>query len=195
MNRIALTGGIGSGKSVVCRVFSLLGIAIYDSDSRAKRLMAESEDVRKRLCAEFGDDIYVDGILNRAALAARVFCDKAALSRLNAIVHPAVLHDFDCWAEERAAQGDRYVIMESAILFENNLDKGFEYTVAVDSPLEIRLERSMRRDRATREQILARMANQLPQEEVNSRADYVIYKDGDKMVWEQVLALDKVFEA
>ena len=195
MNRVALTGGIGSGKSVVCRVFSLLGVAIYDSDSRAKLLMAENKEVCERICASFGDDIYTDGVLNRAVLASRVFGDKAALEKLNSIVHPAVMHDFDRWATERAAHGDRYVIMESAILFENNLERGFDYTVAVDSPIEMRLARSMKRDGATREQILARMANQLSQEEVNARADYVIHKDGDEMVWGQILALDKIFGA
>ncbi len=192
---MALTGGIGSGKSVVCRMFSLLGVAVYDSDSRAKLVMMHSEEVHKALCEAFGKEVCSGGELNRALLAERVFGNKEALQRLNSIVHPAVIDDFDRWAERRAAQGDDYVIMESAILFENNLQGHFHHTIAVNSPLELRIERSMRRDRASREQILARIANQLPQHDVDARADHVIIKDADRLVWEQVLALDKLFRA
>ena len=117
--KVGITGGIGSGKSTVCRLFAQRGIAVYDSDREAKRLMTENGALRAGITARFGSESYVDGVLNRRYLAGRVFSDAQALADLNALVHPAVRSDFAAWAERQAGP---YVVLESAILFEAGLE-------------------------------------------------------------------------
>lgn len=171
MYKVAVTGGIGSGKSKVCELLAMYGVAIYDSDSRAKQLMTSSDEIKRALVERFGDAVYVDGELNRSYLAERVFCDKQELASLNAIVHPAVMRDFDRWAEEQS--GD-YVILESAILFEAGLENRVDAVIAVMSPVELRLERAMRRDGASEAKIRERMSNQLTDDERCERSKYAI---------------------
>lgn len=172
MYKVGLTGGIGSGKSTVSELFRGYGIAVYDTDSRAKYLMSHSESLRAELVAHFGEECYTTfGELNRGWLASRVFSSKEQLERLNAIVHPAVIEDFLSWAEEQ--RGD-YVVVESAILFESGIDHVVDRIVAVTAPEVLRLERAMERDGASREQIAGRMRNQMSDDERNRRADYTI---------------------
>ncbi len=171
MIKVAICGGIGSGKSTVCRMFAERGVALYDSDSRAKALMNESEELRKALVAEFGEECYADGALNRSYLASRVFGSAEQLARLNSIVHPAVKADFLRWAEEQ--EGD-FCILESAILFESGFDVVVDKTVAVLAPLPLRIERAMQRDGASREQIEARVKAQMGDDELVARADFAI---------------------
>ena len=171
MIKVAICGGIGSGKSTVCRMFAERGVALYDSDSRAKALMNESEELRKALVAEFGEECYADGVLNRSYLASRVFGSEEQLAKLNSIVHPAVKADFLRWAEEQ--EGD-FCILESAILFESGFDKVVDKTVAVLAPLPLRIERAMARDGASREQIEARVKAQMSDDELVARADFAI---------------------
>lgn len=171
MYKVGITGGIGSGKSLVCGLLSERGVAVYDSDSRAKELMHHSESLRKALVETFGGKCYVDGALNRRYLAERVFGDKEALRRLNSIVHPAVMADFAQWAEQ---QSGSYVVIESAILFEAGLEHYVDATVAVMAPEALRLERAMKRDGASEEQIRERMRNQLSDDERSERATYAI---------------------
>ena len=171
MMKVGITGGIGSGKSTVCRLFARLGVAVYDSDREAKRLMAEDAALRGGIVGRFGAGSYADGVLNRGYLAARVFSDPEALAALNALVHPAVLADFAAWSERQT--GD-YVILESAILFEAGLEHAVDRTVAVLAPLELRLERTCRRDGCDREAVLHRMAAQLDDDTLCARADYTI---------------------
>ena len=116
MIKVGITGGIGSGKSTVCRLFAACGAPVYDSDTQAKRLMEEDGPLRRRLAARFGEEIYAGGRLNRKLLAGRVFSDPAELSALNALVHPAVMEDFERWCGRQS--GADYVVLESAILFE-----------------------------------------------------------------------------
>lgn len=179
MYKVGVTGGIGSGKSTVCRLFAERGIAVYDSDSQAKRLMEESDTLRAALVGAFGEECYADGRLNRRYLAARVFGDAAALARLNALVHPAVREDFRAWAER---QSGPYVILESAILFEAGFENEVDTTLAVLAPAEERIKRCMERDGASREEVLRRMANQTDDDTlhrmaartiVNIRRDYL----------------------
>ena len=127
MYKIGITGGIGSGKSTVCRMLCEYGIAVYDSDSRAKQLMNESTELRQQLIEAFGEECYTDGELNRGYLASKVFGNAEALARLNAIVHPAVRADFRTWAEQ---QSGAYVILESAILFEAGFESEVDTTLA-----------------------------------------------------------------
>ena len=171
MIKVAICGGIGSGKSTVCQMFAERGVALYDSDSRAKALMNESDELRKALVAEFGEECYADGALNRPYLAGRVFGSEEQLARLNSIVHPAVEADFLRWAEEQ--EGD-FCILESAILFESGFDKVVDKTVAVLAPLPLRIERAMARDGASREQIEARVKAQMSDDELVARADFAI---------------------
>jgi dephospho-CoA kinase len=147
------------------------GIAVYIADTEAKRLMSSDETLKRDIVALFGDDAYLHGELNREFLASRVFCDKEALQRLNGVVHPAVMRDFAAWAEVQ--EGD-YVVLESAILFEAGLEGSVDATVAVMAPVELRLERAMRRDGADREKIEERMRNQLSDDERSERAKYAI---------------------
>ena len=171
MYKVGLTGGIGSGKSKVAELFALRGIAVYDSDSRAKALMTSDEPLRQSLIAEFGAECYTADGLNRAWLAARVFNDGEALKRLNAIVHPAVMRDFAAWADEQEGE---YVILESAILLEAGLEEHVDAVVSVMAPKSLRLERAMLRDCASREQIEQRMRNQMGDDERAERSKYAI---------------------
>lgn len=179
MYKVGVTGGIGSGKSTVCRLFAERGIAVYDSDSQAKRLMEESDTLRAALVGAFGTECYAEGRLNRRYLAGRVFGDADALSRLNALVHPAVREDFRMWAER---QSGPYVILESAILFEAGFENEVDTTLAVLAPAEERIKRCMERDGASREEVLRRMASQADDDTlyrlaartiVNIRRDYL----------------------
>lgn len=171
MYKVGITGGIGSGKSTVCAILAEFGVAVYDSDSRAKRLMNEDNTLRERLVERFGSEVYCAEGLNRRYLAERVFGNPEELKALNAIVHPAVMDDFDRWALE---QEGSYVVLESAILFEASLDRRVDVSVAVMVPEELRIERAMQRDGAQREQIVARMNNQISDEERVERAKYTI---------------------
>ena len=171
MYKVGITGGIGSGKSTVCAILAEFGVAVYDSDSRAKRLMNEDNTLRERLVERFGSEVYCVEGLNRIYLAERVFGNPEELKALNAIVHPAVMDDFDRWALE---QEGRYVVLESAILFEASLDRRVDVSVAVMAPEALRIERAMQRDGAQREQIVARMNNQISDQERVERAKYTI---------------------
>ena len=167
MYKVGITGGIGSGKSTVCRLFEQNGIAVYDSDARAKALMAESATLREQLVAAFGAECYNEQGLNRAYLAGRVFGDEVELRRLNGIVHPAVKDDFRRWAD---AQRGAYVVLESAILFESGFDAEVDTTLAVMAPMEERLRRTAERDGTDMEAIKRRMEHQLSDDELHARA-------------------------
>lgn len=169
--RVGVCGGIGSGKSTVCDMFAEFGVAVYSSDARAKALMEEDASLRKALVEAFGAECYADGHLNRAYLALRVFGHVEQLARLNSLVHPAVRADFETWA---AAQECKYVILESAILFESGFDAMVDCSVAVLAPRSLRLERAMMRDGASREAVEARMAAQMSDDELLARATYSI---------------------
>ena len=171
MRKIAVCGGIGSGKSTVCQMFAERGVAVYDSDSRAKSLMSESAELRDAIVAEFGEECYEGGMLNRSYLASKVFGSAEQLVKLNSIVHPAVKADFLAWAEEQ--HGD-FCILETAILFESGFDAVVDCSVAVLAPTPLRIERAMQRDGATREQIEARIKAQMGDDELMRRADFAI---------------------
>lgn len=179
MYKVGVTGGIGSGKSTVCRLFAGRGVAVYDSDAQAKRLMNESESLHEGIVQLFGEECYEGGELNRRYLASKVFADKEALVALNALVHPAVRADFRVWAERQSGE---YVILESAILFEAGFENEVDTTLAVLAPAEERVKRCMERDGSTREEVLRRMANQADDDTlhrlaartvVNIRRDYL----------------------
>lgn len=171
MIKVAVCGGIGSGKSTVCGMFAERGIAVYDSDSRAKALMNESAELREALVAEFGEECYESGVLNRPYLASKVFGSEEQLAKLNSIVHPAVKADFLRWTESQ--EGD-YCILESAILFESGFDALVDKKVAVLAPQPLRVMRAMERDGAAKEQVEARIKAQMSDDELMRRCDFAI---------------------
>lgn len=171
MYKVAITGGIGSGKSVVCSILEEFGVAVYNSDLRAKELMSCSDALRQQLMERFGVEVYTSEGLNRAYLAERVFGNAEELAALNAIVHPAVMADFDAWAE---AQEGGYVVLESAILFEAKLENRVDAVVSVMAPEALRVERAMARDGASIEQVEARIRAQMSDDERSDRSKYAI---------------------
>ena len=171
MMKVGITGGIGSGKSTVCRLFAQRGIAVYDSDSEAKRLMSDNADLRSAVIARFGAETYPDGVLDRARLAACVFSDARALADLNALVHPVVIRDFEAWA---GLQEDPYVILESALLFESGLQGAVDRSIAVLAPAVLRIQRACRRDGCDEARIRERVAAQMTDDDLCRLADYTM---------------------
>lgn len=171
MIRVGICGGIGSGKSTVCALFAARGIPVYDSDTRARALMETSPEIVSAVSARFGAECYRNGRLDRARLASVVFADGKALADLDGIVHPAVRRDFEAWAVSQ--EGD-YVVLESALLFDSGMDGCVDVSVAVLAPLKLRVERAMARDGSTAEQVEARIARQMPDDELSARADISI---------------------
>ena len=193
MLRVGVTGGIGSGKSTVCRIFAALGIPVYDSDRRAKALMNDDPTLVARITELLGAEAYRNGRLDRAYVAGRVFGDRGLLESLNAIVHPAVGADFTDWAEAQERCGVPYALLESAILFESGFDGCVDRTVTVSAPLEIRVARTVARDGVDEAQVRARIANQADDAWRESLAAYTVVNDGRSSLMEQVFRLDKVF--
>jgi dephospho-CoA kinase len=192
MLRIGLTGGIGSGKSTVARIFEVLGIPVYDADSASKRLMNEDEHLKKNIRKFFGDASYVDGELNRKYLAEEVFNNHEKLSLLNSFVHPATIKDAKQWMEKQHAP---YVIKEAALIFESGADKDLDFVIGVRSPLSLRLKRIMERDGVSEEQVKARMNSQMNEEEKLRLSKYVIVNDEQRLLIPQVLELHEKFLA
>lgn len=190
MMKVGITGGIGSGKSTVCRLFAQKGIAVYDSDAAAKRLMQEDGALRRQLAGRFGEGTFRNGVLDRAYLAGIVFADPQALADLNALVHPVVMRDFDAWA---ARQEGSYVILESAILFEAGLEGYVDKTVAVLAPRELRIERTCRRDGCGADQVVRRIAAQMDDDALSARADYVVVNIFEEDLEPAVVKLDRIF--
>ena len=197
MLRIGITGGIGSGKSVVCRLFQVLGVPVYDADSRAKWVMAHNAALRAELEQVFGSETFdAAGILNRTYLAGTVFHDPARLAQLNALVHPHVGHDFETWALARHQEGHAYVLKEAALLFESGSYRTLDQIITVFAPLPVRQARVLRRDpHRTAADILAIVGKQMSEEEKLRRADHVLHNDDQHLLIPQVLTLDAGFRA
>ncbi len=197
MLRIGITGGIGSGKSVVAKVFAALGVPVYDSDSRAKWIMANDLVLREQLLAAFGPETYTaDGLPNRTHLIKHVFADATRVEQLNALVHPRVGLDFEAWAGAHATAGQPYVLKEAALLYESGSYRQLDHIITVFAPPEVRHARVLRRDsHRTAADVQAIMSQQLSDEEKLHRADYVVYNDDSQLVLPQVLALDAAFRS
>ena len=174
---IAITGGIGSGKSVVARMVQVMGFQVYDCDSRAKALMTDDEEVRKQLTVAFGKDVFLeDGTLNRQHLSAVAFADDKALSRLNAIVHPATARDMQRWATEQEHRGASMAFVETALLRTARLDSVVDGVWHVTAPDTVRIERVIARNGLTAQQVLERMEAQRDEERIDP-GEHVIIND------------------
>ncbi|EIM78783.1 dephospho-CoA kinase [Nitritalea halalkaliphila LW7] len=187
---VGITGGIGAGKSIVARIFTLLGVPFYAADDRAKVLMQTDEALREGIQAAFGREAYTSaGELNRAYLAATVFHDEAATKRLNGLVHPAVGRDFSAWSE--AHQAHPYVLKEAALLVESGSYKELDSLILVKSPLVVRINRILARDpQRDLKQINAIIDRQLPDEEKARFAEFIIKNTDQKALIPQVLTVD-----
>ncbi|EAR00409.1 dephospho-CoA kinase [Maribacter sp. HTCC2170] len=168
---IGLTGGIGSGKTTVAKIFKKLGVPVYNSDKKAKKLMKSSKKLRISIKNLLGEEAYHDKKLNKVYIAQKIFQDKALLNQLNSIVHPAVRKDFVKWSKKKDVP---YVIQEAAIIFENGLHDFYDKTILVTAPKEIRLKRVMDRDKVSEADVFRRMKNQWEDEKKIKLADYVI---------------------
>lgn len=189
--KIGITGGIGSGKSYVAKIFKALGVPFYDADKEAKELMNTNQAIKTALTREFGTEVYdAADRLNRSYLATQVFKDKNRLEKLNAIVHPIVIQHGADWA---TSQTFPYSLKEAALLFESGSYKKMDYTILVTAPVDIRIERVMQRDMVSREDVLNRMDKQLPDEEKQNLADFIIVNDGIRPLLPQVLPLHEQF--
>jgi dephospho-CoA kinase len=186
--RIGITGGIGSGKTLVCSVFRLIGTEIFEADHVAKELYSGDENVKRKLTELFGHGIYTpDGILNRQLLAAIIFRDREALQKVNEIVHPLVKAEFEKWVQQKTGI---YVLHEAAILFESGFYKEMDANILVTAPDELRIQRVMDRDHLGREDVLIRMQNQFQEVESLKLTDFVIRNDGSEFIIKQVLETD-----
>lgn len=184
---IGLTGGIGSGKSTVARILGHMGYAVYIADREASRLMNEAPYLRTALIHRFGPDIYLpEGPLNKQRLSALIFSQPELLAEVNRIVHPEVMRDFQNW---KSRQSSSPVFFESAILFEAHLNGYFDAIICITASETTRLKRVMTRDRATTDQVKARMSNQLDEEEKCKQSDFILYNDDDHLVLPQLLTI------
>lgn len=180
MVKVAVTGGIGSGKSYVCRLIERRGIHVYDCDSAAKRIMASSDEIKAALCRVVGDDVLSEGRIDKAVLASYLLKSEKNAQQINRIVHPAVAEDF-------ISSG--YLWMECAILFSSGFDKLVDKVVCVTAPLEVRVDRIVRRDNISRDNALEWIGRQMPQEKVKTLSDYEIVNDG---VLDVDIQIDKI---
>ncbi len=196
MLKIGVTGGIGSGKSTLCHHFEQSGVAIYNSDKQAKRLMTSDKQVVSEIKRLFGDDAYCgDGELNRDHISQQIFFSEQKLEALNAIVHPAVRCDFLAWVEQQALNSEQsYVILESALIFDSEIEDIVDRSVAVLAPMELRVMRVVNRDGITQDEVEARMLAQLTDEEFHQRADYTVVNIIEEDLAGSAQRLDQIFK-
>lgn len=185
--KLAITGGIGSGKSVVARMLNILGVPVYDCDSNAKRLMVSDAYIVSELKRMFGEECYEDdGTLNRQYLASCIFTDKQNIKRVNSLVHPVVKRDFESWAEK---QNSNLVAVETAILYESGIIESVDKVLVVWADRETAIERTVRRSGMNRSQVENRLDNQMSTDDLLLMSDYSLYNDGDEPLLPQVVAL------
>ena len=187
MMRLAIVGGIGSGKSVVSRMMEIMGVPVYDCDSRAKELMVKNAGIVKELKRMFGDECYdADGALDRKYLASRIFVDERNTKRVNALVHPVVKSDFSSWVEQQNAP---VVAVETALLYESGMVDVVDKVLVVWTDKETAITRTMQRSGMSRNQVLNRMEKQMATDDLLLLSDYSIYNGGDNAVMPDVVEL------
>lgn len=192
MYKVGITGGIGTGKSTVCRIFSALGIPCYDADTRAKWLTENHPGIREALIKQFGLEVFAGGVLNRTFLAAAAFKDASKTDVLNSIVHPAVGEDFSAWTAAQAHAP--YVLKEAALLYEAGSYKELDTMIVVTAPLEMRIKRVLKRDtHRTEQQVLDIINRQWPDEKKIAMSNHILVNDEQSLLVPQVIALHQHF--
>ncbi len=196
LKKISITGGIGSGKTTVCGIFESLGISVYYADERAKYLMTHQEDIISRIQNLLGKNAYhADGSLKRKWIGKQVFNNSELLQKLNAIVHPATRRDYDHWIELLDENyRHSFILREAAILYESGAVEGSDGVITVYAPKKVRIDRVMKRDDASQEDVLNRMRRQWPDAEKIRRSDLTIFNDGVHSVIPQVFEARKIIE-
>jgi dephospho-CoA kinase len=186
MLKVGLTGGIGSGKSTIAKIFEVLGIPVYYADDAAKRIMNTDKELRATLIKNFGEQTYENEKLNRAYLASVVFTNKEKLDLLNSLTHPATINDANRWIEKQTSP---YIIKEAALLFESGASDFMDYVIGVYAPQNLRIKRTMERDHITQEEVLQRINRQMDENAKMKLCDFVITNDEQQLVMPQVLKL------
>jgi len=186
MLRVGITGGIGSGKTTAAKIFEVLGIPVYYADDAAKRLMNEDEVLKEKIQKQFGKDLYIQGKLDRKKMAEIVFGSPEKLESLNALVHPATLNDAEIWMQKQTAP---YTLKEAALIFESGAHEHLDYVIGVTAPAAERIQRTMKRDGTTREEVIARMDKQLDETIKMKLCDFVLNNAEQEMLLPQVLAV------
>ncbi len=184
--KLGITGGIGSGKTTVCKVFSVLGAPVFSADEEAKRILDNEREIRKKISDAVGKDLYMSGSLDRKELARLIFNNRDLLEKVNGIIHPAVFRYFSDWVQ---MQDFPYVIMEAAILFESGAARMMDRIATVVTPVEERIERLLRGNKFTREQITERIRNQIDDGSRISQSDFVIFNSENDMIIPAVLGV------
>ena len=185
---VGITGGIGSGKSTVCEIFRVLGITVFEADKVARNLMNENSVIRQNLVEWFGNEIYSENQLNRKLLAEHIFNDDSLLNKVNSLVHPIVREEFKKW---KNSQNTVYSVYEAAILFESGFYKLMDFTILITAPEQIRINRVMKRDNLSPDQVVARIKNQWPDDEKRKLATTVIINDNKNLIIPQIIEIDK----
>lgn len=194
MLTVGITGGIGSGKSTVCKVFRVLGVPVFQADIVARNLQNEDPQIKSSLKELFGPDIYDNnGVLNRKRLAEIIFNDKLLLEKVNNLIHPAVHLEFEKW--KNLYSNIPYVLYEAAIMFETGSYHGFDYIIMVMTDEKERIERVMKRDNVSEEAIKRRMLNQMADSQKIKLADFVIENNDNQMIIPKILELDKILKS
>ena len=187
MLKLGITGGIGSGKTTVCRLFELFGIPVYYADEESKKLLDEDKEVKNKVVSFFGNSILNDaGLIDRKKLAGIVFNNKEQLEKLNSILHPAVGFHFENWLKK---QNSPYILKEAAILFESGAFKQVDKVLTIVAPLELKIKRTMKRDGVSKEEVETRIQLQMSDEEKIKRSDFVITNNEQELLIPQVLEL------
>jgi len=185
MIKLGVTGGIGSGKTLVCSIISAMGYPVFNADYEARRIVDTDTKVVSSLKKLFGEDIYENNQLRRKKVSEIVFSDLELLEKLNAIVHPAVAEQFNMWVMQYKSRA--LVVKEAAILFESGAYLGVDKIITVKAPLDLRITRVQERDGLSQDTVISRMNAQLPQEELIKRSDYIIENDGAKLILPQIV--------
>lgn len=184
--KIGLTGGIGSGKTLISVIFNHLGIPIYYADQAAKDLQNTDPIIRDKLIQLFGNEVYKDGYLNKVYLSSIVFSNPDKLNALNSIMHPATIHAASEWMQKQTTP---YAIKEAALIFEANANADLDYTIGVYAPKDLRLQRTILRDKVSTELVLKRMNQQMDDDQKMERCDFVIVNDEKQLLIPQVLSI------
>ena len=186
MLKVGLTGGIGSGKTTVAKIFELLGVPVYYADDAAKRIMNEDKELKAAIQKQFGEESYRDGELDRSYLASKVFNDSFQLEILNSLVHPATIRDASDWMNQQTSP---YTIREAALIFESGAAEGLDYVIGVYAPTQLRIKRTMERNNVSHDEVVKRINNQLDEEIKMKLCDFVVRNDEQQLLIPQIIGL------